>query len=98
MITIKKINISSSNSEEWSKFHSFRRQFFNECDPEIPIIDDASEEVFLKHDILNPDVKMFYFRVYDELEVIGTFYYSYFLESSKSYKGNEKLLDLILKF
>ena len=97
MITIKRIDILSSTRKEWLKFHSFRRQFYHECDPDLPLIADLSEEAFLKSDITNPEVKMHYFFVYNDEDIVGTFNFSFFLESSKSFKGNEKVVIFDIK-
>ncbi len=92
MVHFKKIDIFSSSPEEWRLYHKFRHLFHSENEPEEPFLDDKTIEEFIKVDIINSGMEVSVFRMYDNDAVIGSFYYGFFLESSKSYCGNEKIV------
>ncbi len=97
MILFKKIDVFSSSLDEWSAYHTFRRLFQAETEPEYPIIDDKIIEEQIKANISNNDMIMNIYRIYFDKIIIGSFYFAYYEDTANNFTGNEKIVEFEIK-
>lgn len=91
MVYFRKLDVFLSTSDDWRLFHTFRRLFHNENEPDEPILDDKTTEVYIKRDMITSGMELSVYRIFDSNNVIGSFYYGIYNESSTSYLGNERV-------
>ena len=90
----KKIDILSSPREEWILYHKFRKLYHLENTPDEPYMEDNKWEESDMADYKNSLIDMEYnnYRILDSHEIIGTFNFRFYKETSSGFEGNGQIV------
>lgn len=88
-ITIKEFSQDTISKEEWSDYHSFRRNYHEQNTPDKYFFENELAESTLIHSYNSTQRIYRFFFVYHDGKLIGNFSFGMFKEDSASYKGNE---------
>lgn len=92
-IELKEFIPNKISRDEWTKFHQYRRKFFEQNTPDQYFIEDEMIENSIITDCNSEERVVRYFFIYSENLLIGRFLIGFYKENSPSFKQNEHVIN-----